>query len=82
MKPIEMPIGDNALIIRHKVGNHHVAEHPLSVVREIWRSVTPSSREQIGRPLKRGLFKLVIETHLKNRQLYVDVMSGKVGTSE
>ena len=77
-KEIEMPIGNNAGIIKQKVGRYHVGTHPLKVVRDIYFSIEPETRAKIPRPLKRGLIKMILETHEENLKLYAAVMGGRL----
>ena len=75
-KAVEPLVGENRLVVVHKVGYHHVAEPYLKVCREIYHSIRKSVRNKMTRPLRRGLFKLVIETHRANRAVYLQVMKG------
>lgn len=73
-----MPIGNNAGIIRQKVDRYHVGTKPLTVVREIYFSIDPKTRRKIPRPLRRGLIKMILETHEENLKLYAAVMGGRL----
>ena len=77
-KEIEMPIGNNAAIIKQKVGRYHVGTRPLQVVRDIYFSIEPKTRKKIPRPLRRGLVKMILETHEENLKLYAAVMGGRL----
>ena len=75
-KAVEPLVGENRLVVVHKVGYHHVAEPYLKVCREIYHSIQKPIRKKMTRPLRRGLFKLVIETHKANRAVYLQFMKG------
>ena len=78
-KPIELPTGSNASAIRHFVGSHHVGESTLSVIRDIWRTITPATRKAMPKRLRRGVFRFIADVHAGNRQVYTSVMSGNLG---
>lgn len=73
MKPIEMPVGQNAFSLQWRIGNMHVADSYLEVTRKIWRSI--NGIKEIPRPLRRGIIKMCLETHHANRRTYDVAMS-------
>jgi hypothetical protein len=50
----------------------------MTPMREAMRLCRPKNIRSAPPALRRGLLLHVIETHLKNRRLYIDVVSGNI----
>ena len=70
MKVIEELDGHNRSRVKFYVDAFHVGEHPLSVVRSIWKRV---KNKEMNGPLKRGLIKAILEIHDENLKVYLRV---------
>lgn len=73
-RPIEPLIGDNRRYVRWKCGQLHC----MTSLREACRQMRPRNILDASPALRRGMILCVAETMYGNRQLFQDVMAGRI----
>jgi hypothetical protein len=73
-KPIEELIGDNAGVMRMKIGRISVLKSDLAIIRKLWNKRIHYAPKE----LRRGWIKCALENIQADRDLYNRVMSGRI----
>jgi hypothetical protein len=72
---IEMPTGQNASILKWKLGCVHVSTPWKTVLKDICKGI--NNFRKLPKPLRRGVIKYVITEHRNNWQTYCEVVGGR-----
>ena len=64
-------------IIKQLIGNRHVAESNLRVIRHVVSCMAPGAWRKLTRAKRKGILRGIIREHARNFATYAYVMGGR-----